>query len=514
MAPGADAGTRARRSVRLARELQAAEAALADACNEVAKAERFFPVPGAPDAGPSPKPGPRASTDADEPRQLDVALRAVVAAQAALGGVWVHLAQQQQPPGDPGPSPSQGPDAALTDPLAAGGAAQRPRLGQEALAADAAGSQEATGSGQSVEDEGAGGPAPAAEGEEGAPAFELDAPEDALAPAPGHAEGLGDAARPVVAAEAAQAADALHGADASTEPAGPAAASAAAAEAGTGSSAAGAGKAPLTPAVAAAAGGSAQAPGAGFGGVLYAVAHAGRPCKTPPCHPLAAITPSTCASAPTPAAPNQAPPGQAQRARVPHIDAATFDACFSTEPQEGPARSPAEGFLAGMPATKLFHAPLADPHLDPDPIPGADGGEQPSGRADSASHPEPAAGQRACIKAKPDGRNRAGRPGRREVRVWAPGTGDSLQRVVYPNGDEYAGEVAGGLAAGLGVYSFAGEGRYEGEVSSALRLTCAELATCMFVYRVAGGLAARLSLSVSMFFFLVFNKGVPLSQTL
>jgi len=53
---------------------------------------------------------------------------------------------------------------------------------------------------------------------------------------------------------------------------------------------------------------------------------------------------------------------------------------------------------------------------------------------------------------------------RRAARVRAAGGAHGLERVQYASGDEYAGEVAGGMAAGLGVYSFAGGGRYEGEV--------------------------------------------------
>ena len=474
MAPGADAATRARRSVRLSRELQAAEAALADACDEVAKAERFFPVPGAADAGPSPQLRPYPSPDPDEPRQLDGALRAVVAAQAALGGVWVHLAQQPVP-GDPPPTPSQGPHAAHGASLAAGGAAWCPSIRQGVLAAEAEGLQGALAVEHIVDGEGAGGPAPAAGGEEGAPALELDAPDEARAPASGHAGGSSDPAGPAAGTDTARAPDALPSTDTPAEPAGPAPASAAAARAATGSGADGAAEpALLTPAMAAAAGGAVHNPGAGFGGRLYVVAPVGKPAATPPCHPLAAITPSTCASAPTPAsAPSQAVSrGQAARVRVPHIDAETFDACFSMEPppQGEPACRPVEGFLQGMPATKLFHAPLADSHLEPDPVPGGEGDEQPSGRAGPANNLKPAPSQRAFAEAKADSRKRAGRAGRREVRVRASYSGEGLQRVVYASGDEYAGEVAGGLAAGLGVYSFAGEGRYEGEVSSASSL--------------------------------------------
>ncbi|KAK9831436.1 hypothetical protein WJX81_004491 [Elliptochloris bilobata] len=122
LAPGVDAATRARRSLRLAKDLQAAEAALADACDEGTKAERFFPVPGGGDASPTPGPGslnPSPGATADEPRQLDGALRAVAAAQAALGGVWTRL----QPGADSRCSSVSESIAAFAAPPSAGGAA-------------------------------------------------------------------------------------------------------------------------------------------------------------------------------------------------------------------------------------------------------------------------------------------------------------------------------------------------------------------------------------------------------
>jgi hypothetical protein len=51
----AHAASVSRRNGSAAQELEAAEGALADACDEVDKAERFFPVPGGADAAAQPR---------------------------------------------------------------------------------------------------------------------------------------------------------------------------------------------------------------------------------------------------------------------------------------------------------------------------------------------------------------------------------------------------------------------------------------------------------------------------
>ena len=47
------------------------------------------------------------------------------------------------------------------------------------------------------------------------------------------------------------------------------------------------------------------------------------------------------------------------------------------------------------------------------------------------------------------------------------------KRLVFVNGDTYAGAVTGGVPSGAGVFVFAGGGgRYEGEVRVALHAPC------------------------------------------
>ncbi|CAL8468842.1 g8383 [Coccomyxa elongata] len=86
-----DARARARRCKRLLKELAAAEQSFADVCDQIAKAERFFPVPGIGQLDQAAfKDNP---TDGKAgARQLEVSLRAVGQAMMELQELWIELA--------------------------------------------------------------------------------------------------------------------------------------------------------------------------------------------------------------------------------------------------------------------------------------------------------------------------------------------------------------------------------------------------------------------------------------
>lgn len=212
-------------------------------------------------------------------------------------------------------------------------------------------------------------------------------------------------------------------------------------------------RAALMPITAAAANSAPKTPGAGA---------AGQPCKqsaTPavPSHPLAAITPSTGGSALLTPLQSQAAQNQAAaRRRVLHIDPETFDACFSAEPS--PALGMALSPMDALPAAASNRKPYLD-NITATSMASAAG--EP---CRDASTGDGGGSETATPCTWPA---QAGASAKRAPRARAAGGGRGLERVAYSSGDEYAGEVARGMAAGLGVYSFAGEGRYEGEVGSA-----------------------------------------------
>lgn len=211
-------------------------------------------------------------------------------------------------------------------------------------------------------------------------------------------------------------------------------------------------RAALMPITAAVANSAPKTPGAGA---------AGQPCSqsaTPalPCHPLAAITPSTGGSALLTPLQHQAARKQAAaRQRVPHIDPETFDACFSAEPSPAPdmALSP----MDALPATASNRKPYLDTITSTSM---ASAAGEPCGDASTAD----GGGSETATPCTWPAQD--GAPAKRAPRARAAGGGRGLERVAYGSGHEYAGEVARGMAAGLGVYSFAGEGRYEGEVGN------------------------------------------------
>ncbi|BDA43172.1 probable radial spoke head 1 homolog at C-terminar half [Coccomyxa sp. Obi] len=86
-----DARARARRCKRLLKELAAAEQSFADVCDQIAKAERFFPVPGIGNIDQAASKDNPADGKAGS-RQLEVSLRAVGQAMMDLQELWVELA--------------------------------------------------------------------------------------------------------------------------------------------------------------------------------------------------------------------------------------------------------------------------------------------------------------------------------------------------------------------------------------------------------------------------------------